>query len=244
MMPRRNPAPAPPFRVGRRTGRHPAMLPPRSRARLRLALVAATSAPLVVAALHTPAQGAPHRPATPEVSSSTPRVTLVTGDVVTVMTMADGRQVADVHRPVGAVGGVRMEERAGDLYVVPDEAVGLLGADKLDPRLFDVTDLIEMGYDDAGTGQVPMIATFTHAQARSVTGLSAPHGSRLVRKLPSIRASALAAAKPDVRTFWKTIAPKPDLSDPTPTLRDGVAKLWLDGKVEANLHESVPQIGA
>src|SRR5262245_13185465 len=110
MMPRRNPARASPSRVGRRTGRHPAMLLPRplSRARLRLALVAATAAALVVAALHAPAQGAPHRPATPEVSSSTHRVTLVTGDVVTVMTMADGRQVADVHRPVGAVGGVRM----------------------------------------------------------------------------------------------------------------------------------------
>ena len=88
-----------------------------------------------------------------------------------------------MHRPDGAVGGVRMEERQGDLYVVPDEAVGLLGADKLDPRLFDVTDLIEMGYDDAGTGQVPMIATYAHAKNRSVAVPSAPEGSRLVRKL-------------------------------------------------------------
>ena len=35
-----------------------------------------------------------------------------------------------------------------------------------------------------------------------------------------------------------------DLTDPTPTLEDGIAKLWLDGKVHADLHESVPQIGA
>ena len=150
----------------------------------------------------------------------------------------------DVHRPAGAVGGVRIEERQGDLYVVPDEAVGLLGAEKLDPRLFDVTDLIEMGYDDAGTGQVPMIATYTNARARSVMGPSAPRGSRLVRRLPSVHAAALTAAKPQVRTFWTALAPKPNLSDPTPTLRDGVAKLWLDGRVQANLHESVPQIGA
>ena len=38
-----------------------------------------------------------------------------------------------------------MQERGGDLYVIPDEAVGLLGADRLDPRLFNVTDLVEDG---------------------------------------------------------------------------------------------------
>src|SRR4051794_32225629 len=174
--------------------------PSGSRARLRrLVLVSAATASLFVAVLHPPAEAAPQapppRPAAGEVSSSTHRVTLVTGDVVTVTTLADGHQVADVHRPVGAFGGVRMEERQGDLYVVPDEAVGLLGADRLDPRLFDVTDLIEMGYDDAGTGQVPMIATFAQTKARSVVVPSAPEGSRLVRRLPSVHAAALTAAK-------------------------------------------------
>ena len=84
-----------------------------------------------------------------DVPSSTHKVTLVTGDVVTVTTMADGRQIADVDRPDDAVGGVRIQEINGDLYVIPDEAVALLGADRLDRRLFNVTDLIEMGYDDA-----------------------------------------------------------------------------------------------
>ena len=48
-----------------------------------------------------------------------------------------------------------------------------------------------------------------------------------------------------MRTFWTSIAPTagPDATR-RPTLGDGIAKLWLDGQVQANLHESVPQIGA
>jgi subtilisin family serine protease len=224
-----------------------------ARARRRhLSLVAtAVAVPLAVAALQAIPAGAvpqrstlPERPAVPADPSSTHRVTLVTGDVVTVTTMADGRQIADVDRPAGAVGGVRMEESGGDLFVVPDEAVALLGADKLDRRLFNVTDLIEMGYDDAGTGTVPMIASYTKATARAAGAPPAPKGSTMVRELPAIDGAALKASKPRTRTFWTTVAPKLDPSDATPTLRSGVAKLWLDGRVQVNLKESVPQIGA
>src|SRR6478735_10285520 len=223
------------------------LLPPfLSRARLRrLALVAVATVPLVVSAVHVPALAAADSPTpTRDVPSSTHKITLVTGDVVTVTTLADGHQIADVRRPVDAVGGVRMQERGGDLYVVPDEAVGLLGADRLDPRLFDVTDLVADGYDDAGSRQVPMIATYTRAATRAEGVLRAPRGSTLVRRLPSVRGAALTAAKPQMRTFWNSVTPPMDLSDPTPTLEDGIAKLWLDGKVQADLHESVPQIGA
>src|SRR5215213_6251944 len=113
-----------------------------SRAPLRrLALAAVAIIPLVATAVHVPALASGHDAHDPtritDSPSSTHRVTLVTGDVVTVTTLADGHQTADVRRPVDAVGGVRMQERDGDLYVVPDEAVGLLGADRLDPRLFD-----------------------------------------------------------------------------------------------------------
>ena len=223
------------------------MLPrfsPRARTR-RSALVAAAALPILASALHVPALAAADRPEMKrDVPSSTHKVTLVTGDVVTLTTMADGHQIADVKRPVDATGGVRMQERGGDLYVVPDEAVSLLGAGRLDPRLFDVTGLVKAGYDDAGTGQVPMIATFTHAAARAVGAPSAPRGSSMVRRLPSISGAALAAAKPQVRTFWNSIAPTESLTDPSPTLKDGIAKLWLDGKVHVDLHESVPQIGA
>ena len=217
-----------------------------SRARTRrLALVAAAALPLLASAVHVPALAAASRPQVHrDVPSSTHRVTLVTGDVVTVSTLAGGHQIADVRRPLDAVGGVRMQQRGGDLYVVPDEAVSLLGADVLDPRLFDVTALIKAGYDDAGTDQVPMIATYTRAATRADATPSAPRGSSLVLRLPSVRGSALSAAKSHARTFWTSVAPPENLSDPSPTLKDGIAKLWLDGRVQTTLHESVPQIGA
>ncbi len=223
--------------------------PPVSRARLRrLALVAAATVPLVATAVHVPALAAGHGPKAPtrvvDTPASTHRVTLVTGDVVTVRTLADGKQTADVRRPADAVGGVQLQERRGDLYVIPDEAVGLLGTDRLDPRLFDVTDLITMGYDDAHQRQVPLIATYTRAATRAVANPKAPQGSSVVRRLPAIRSAALTSPKRDVRAFWDAVAPAWDPTDPTPSLRSGLAKLWLDGRVKTTLHESVPQIGA
>jgi subtilisin family serine protease len=216
----------------------------RSRTRATV-LVAAAALPLLATALHVPALAATDAPRVHrDVPSSTHKVTLVTGDVVTLTTLANGQQLADVDRPPGAVGGVRMQTRGHDLYVVPDEAVGLLGADRLDPRLFDVTALVADGYDDAGTGRVPMIATYTRAADRAPGTPSAPKGSAVVRRLPSVRGAALVAPKPRVRTFWSSVAPDTSLTDPSPRLANGISKLWLDGKVHADLHESVPQIGA
>jgi len=216
--------------------------------RWRRSLAAAVAATPVLAAgfavVQAPAQAVPERSAVPETPSATHRVTLITGDVVTVTTLADGRQIADVDRPDSAVGGVRLQEIDGDIVVVPDEAVGLLGANKLDRRLFNVTDLIEMGYDDASLGRVPTIATFTAAATRSDATPGAPRGSKVVRRLPSIDSAALVVGKRQARTFWTSVVPRPDLTDPTPTLGAGVKKLWLDGRVEAALKESVPQIGA
>src|SRR6476619_7459240 len=95
--------------------------PSGSGARLRrLALVATATVLLAVTAAHVPARVI-------DIPTSVHRVTLVTGDVVTVRTLADGKQTADVRRPRGAEGGVSMQTRQGDLYVIPDETVGLLG---------------------------------------------------------------------------------------------------------------------
>ncbi|MDG4821811.1 S8 family serine peptidase [Asanoa sp. WMMD1127] len=208
----------------------------------RRLVAAATTVALVAAAVavpQAPALGGPTRPAPPApVSSVTHKVTLVTGDVVTVGTAADGRQIADVDRPDDAVGGVRLQEVGGDLYVIPDEAVALLGANRLDRRLFNVTDLIEMGYDDAKAGGVPLIVTYAAAKTRAKP--APPKGSRLVRELASIRGAALDADKRQARAFWSAVAPTTGAA----TLQAGVTKLWLDGRVTASLKESVPLVGA
>ena len=219
--------------------------------RRRWRLISATAVlPLLAAGsavLQAPAQAAaPQPPAVQPKPTATHQVTLVTGDVVTVTTLADGKQLADVDRPDGALGGVRMQQVKGDLYVIPDEAVGLLAADKLDRRLFNVTDLIEMGYDDAKSGGLPLIATYAPSKARTATQPAAPKGSKLVRRLAGIRGSALKADKKQARTFWTTVAPQGSVTvgEPKAALGAGVAKLWLDGRVEVNLKESVPLIGA
>ncbi|THA33948.1 S8 family serine peptidase [Streptomyces sp. A1547] len=203
---------------------------------------AATAVPLLasgLAVLQAPAQAAPSKPTVPAKSSATHKVTLVTGDVVTVTTMADGKQTADVDRPDRAVGGVKVQQIKGDLFVIPDEAAPLLGTDKLDRRLFNVTDLIEMGYDDAKSDSVPLIATYTQPNSRAASDPTAPRGSKLTRQLKGIRGAALTTEKRQARTFWTDVA----LQGST-TLGAGMTKLWLDGRVKANLKESVPLIGA
>jgi subtilisin family serine protease len=182
---------------------------------------AAVTLPLIAAGLAVlPAPASAARTPAPAATSATHTVTLITGDVVTIQTLAGGQQVADVERPDGATGGVRVESGGGDLYVLPDEAVPLVNADRLDRRLFNVTDLVELGYDDAKAGGIPLIAT------------GAAPGGTVVRRLPSIGASALKVDKKQARTFWSA------------SVARGAGKVWLDGRVRANLKESVPQVGA
>ncbi|WP_405406629.1 S8 family peptidase [Streptomyces sp. NBC_01104] len=202
----------------------------------------ATVVPLLasgLAVLQGPAQAAPSKPTVPARPSATHKVTLVTGDVVTVTTMADGKQIADVDRPDSAVGGVKIQEIKGDLFVTPDEAAPLLGRGELDRRLFNVTDLIEMGYDDAKSATVPLIAAYAQPKSRSAAEPSAPRGSKLTRRLKGIRGAALSTEKRQARTFWNSVAPQGSAK-----LGAGVTKLWLDGRVKVNLKESVPLIGA
>ncbi|MFD6552818.1 S8 family serine peptidase [Streptomyces sp. NPDC058398] len=212
------------------------------RRRRRRLVSAASALPLLasgLALLQAPAQAAPSKPPVPARASATHKVTLVTGDVVTVTTMADGEQTADVHRPDSAVGGVKIQKIKGDLFVIPDEAAPLLSTEKLDRRLFNVTDLIEMGYDDAKSAAVPLIAAYAQPKSRSAVEPTAPRGSKLTRKLKGIHGAALSTQKRQARTFWTTVAPRGGAK-----LGAGVSKLWLDGRVKASLKESVPLIGA
>ncbi|MCP2325438.1 subtilisin family serine protease [Hamadaea flava] len=201
--------------------------------------LAAAGATLAIVAAGLTGPGSPAaadkpRLAAQPVAAKTNKVTLVTGDVVTVRTLVDGTQTATVDRPDSATGGVRVITVHGDLFVLPDEVLPLIAANKVDRRLFDVSDLIEMGYDDAHSSGVPVIASYSNGRAAT----AAPRGSKLTRRLAAVNGAALTAEKKQARTFWESVAPT------TGKLTTGVAKLWLDGKVKVQLAESVPQIGA
>lgn len=143
-----------------------------------------------------------------------------------------------VDRPDGGHGGVRIQQAGEDVYVLPDEATTLIAAGTLDRRLFNVSALVRMGYDDEGTGSVPLIATYPPARAEALP--AAPRGAKKVRTLESVNGAALTADKDDARTFWSAIT----RTDTARSLDGGIAKLWLDGRSEALLTESVPQVGA
>ncbi|MFI6944890.1 S8 family serine peptidase [Streptomyces sp. NPDC050422] len=213
-----------------------------ARARRR-ALLIATSVALVSGAL-LPVTGAASAAAgpAPATDRSAPvheyDITLVTGDVVHYADGVGKQDTVTVDRPDGAVGGVHVQQAGDDIYVLPDEATGLIAAGKLDRRLFNVTGLAKMGYDDAKTGGIPLIATYPASKARSLP--AAPRGSKTVRTLESIHGAALKADKDTTRAFWDDIA----RTSTARSLDNGIAKLWLDGRVEAALKESVPQINA
>ncbi|MFE5213225.1 MULTISPECIES: S8 family serine peptidase [unclassified Streptomyces] len=183
------------------------------------------SAGLVLAMLPKAAAAAGDPPAVPRTADATRTVTLVTGDKVTVTDLGRGRSTVTVQRPRGATGAVRTQRSDGRLTVVPDEALPYLRAGTLDRRLFDVSGLIRQGLTDAGSDATPLIVTYGRS-ARTAT----PAGTERVRSLPSLRGAAVEADRG--RTFWRSF-----------TRSAGIEKVWLDGRVKADLAESNAQIG-
>lgn len=102
-------------------------------------------------------------------------VTLVTGDKV----------VLDGDRFVSVAPGAHRENvsfqittHAGRVRVVPSDVARSLAEGRVDQRLFDVTGLVEAGYDDARRDTVPVI----------VTGGPAPLGARVAGALSTVNA--------------------------------------------------------
>lgn len=171
--------------------------------------------------------------------ASTHKVTLITGDVVTVKVTEQGESVVGVERAPGSSTGVATYTVGKSLYVVPGAAQGLIGANRLDDELFNVTKLIESGYADGG--QVPLIATY--AGAASAPG-AAPAGAVKTADLESINATAIEARKGKAAVLWDSITPDNVAESANPKLVGGIKKVWLDGQVQANLDQSTVQIGA
>ncbi|MEV6166020.1 S8 family serine peptidase [Streptomyces sp. NPDC052052] len=165
-------------------------------------------------------------------------ITLLTGDVVHYQDGAGKQDTVTVDRPDGATGGVHVQQAGDDIYVLPDEVTALLAAGKLDRRLFNVSALARMGYDDKTSGGIPLIATYPESRSRSLP--AAPDGAKKTRTLDSIHGAALKADKSTARTFWNDIS----RTSKARSLDNGIAKLWLDGRVEVALKDSVPQVNA
>ena len=172
-------------------------------------------------------------------------VTLVTGDRVRL----DGAgQVTGVERAKGRERvpfSVRVVD--GHTQVVPGDAQLLLAQGKLDTRLFDVTQLLADGYDDAGRSDLPLIVTFRGKKAPSMSPFTGA-GARIGRALPVVNGKAIRPVKQRGAKFWEAVTGTSgeDKGDGTTEFAASTAveKLWLDGRRKASLDKSVPQIGA
>ncbi|MGW4210366.1 S8 family serine peptidase [Lentzea sp. NPDC004789] len=164
----------------------------------------------------SPAAAQPPAPAPAEAPST---VTLITGDKVTV-TRKDGSWDAKI-QPAARLGPVRFIKSvsAKGVTVIPSVAEPLIRAGRLDRRLFDVTGLIDLGYDDAHTAEIPLLVESKGARTLG----------KITRELPSVRLSAVATPKDKAAELFD---------------RTDAGKIWLNGKVQPSLDVSVPQVGA
>ncbi|MEU0230763.1 MULTISPECIES: S8 family serine peptidase [unclassified Streptomyces] len=200
-------------------------------ARGRAGLLAAGVSLVMLSAGQTAAAGtaASALPDTFKASATSSTVTLVTGDRVTLTELADGRRTVTVDRAKGATGAIRTQTSNGRITVIPDEARPHLASGALDPRLFDVTGLVEQGV----TGDLPLIVAYGGKGARSLA--AAPRGAETVRTLPSIGGAAVTATDP--AAFWQAFTAPAARGAATPV------KVWLDGRVRAAMADSNAQIG-
>ncbi|MEU4780006.1 S8 family serine peptidase [Micromonospora sp. NPDC023633] len=179
----------------------------------------------------------------PRSAQTTSQVTLLTGDVVTVTSGANQPTAVAVNGHEGSNGRTTITTVGEDIYVLPQEAQSLITAGRLDRRLFNVTGLIEQGYDDARSGSIPLIVRYrgNGVAARS----AAPSGGQVLRPLTSINGAAVAADKKQAEAFWEAIDDDgPQAGTARTQLAGGIDRIWLDAKATALLDVSVPQIGA
>ena len=208
----------------------------------------ATAAALTFATPTSAAPGPAPNPATnPVIAEHT--VTLISGDVVQLQTMADGNDVATVRPSADRLGvGYATREVDGQAYVVPTDAIPLLAADKLDEELFNVSALVANGYSDADSDAIGLIVQYRPGMA-TAGRTAAPAGTTPGLTLESINAQSVREQKAKAREFWTGLVGDPagdgnDIAAGISTAAGPVGKIWLNRKVKVSLTESVPQIGA
>ena len=193
--------------------------------------------------------GAPNAPAA-AAPTGEHAVTLITGDRVRVTDLADGTHAVQIETAQPGA-GVQTIEVAGDLHVLPASAMPYITAGVLDRDLFNVSQLIEFGYDDASVDATPIIVELEPGAANRRSAPAPVPGVELGAPLASIGGAAATADHASAAATWAALtdAPAPGArtfsADPDEvSLGGGIEAIHLDGKVEATLDSSVPYIGA
>ncbi|GGY41855.1 serine protease [Streptomyces omiyaensis] len=212
-----------------------------------VAVVATAAAliPATVARSAPPPEPGPSEAAAPLTTVTVP---LPSGDTVTVERSDGAIRSATVSPAPGREGITFTTSSVGedDVTVVPSDAEPLLATGRLDPRLFDVGDLLDAGYGTQGgtpaTDAVGLIVQHAKGdtasrKARDAAGTAARPG----RSLPRLGMTPLAPRdRSDAAATWKRLTG----GGAGRSLAGGAGKIWLDARMRVALDRSVPQIGA
>ncbi|MFE7245470.1 S8 family serine peptidase [Streptomyces sp. NPDC057580] len=183
--------------------------------------------------------------------ATTTQVTLVTGDTVEVVKDASGKEsvhIADADRA-----SKRFETISGPdgaLYVIPADAMDAIASDAVDRELFNVTRLIKDGYADSRSDSLPVVVGYADKpsdatlKARVDTLPDADPGALL----ETVDMAGVKVDKKNAGQFWRSVKPVSEAPRHgrmvTAPSASKVSRLLYDGKVQASLDKSVPQIGA
>lgn len=173
-------------------------------------------------------------------------VTLITGDQVTMEEGTPSKVSIAPRKGREHIRFVTQHETVGGkqhLLVIPEDAGTLIAADRLDLRLFDVTELLESDFDDASRNTLPIIITY-HAQnaALSKSGVAIA-GAAKTHDLHVINGVGAEVRKEDVSALWDSLTPASG-AQAKASSSNGIKKIWLDRLLKPILDQSVAQIGA
>lgn len=203
-------------------------------------LVLATGAISPAVAQTAPAD--PSESAVPAAAGSADlTVTLVTGDVVHVTSPGTDHETITVDAVSGTPDSIQTMQIGDDTYVLPDVATPYVTSGALDEELFNVSNLIDYGYDDQSSGGIPVIAQYDSGLRAQPKALP---GSAKVRTLTSVGGAALKTDHQKSSAFWTALTAAGKTRSTPGDLGGVIDRLWLDGRVTPTLDVSVPLVGA
>jgi len=165
-------------------------------------------------------------------------VTLITGDRVTLTPTSSAPSVHIEPGPGRTQVGFVTLRRGDEITVIPKDVAALVGANRIDRALFNITRLLADGFGDRDRDDLPLILTGDDASARAAAPRTSS-GLVVGRAIPALHATAVRQRKSSPGAALAMLPPTTGAArtaGPAP-------KLWLDRHLKMTLDHSVPQIG-
>jgi subtilisin family serine protease len=206
---------------------------------------------LVQASSTATATGAPAATAVRAAITGQSTLTLITGDLVSYTTTADGKHSVGLVNGAGSDStSIKIQGDGTHLYAIPSAVEEAFYGGSLDRELFDVKYLAENGYADGKSGTLPIILQYADSTAPAAVAQAADAlpGSDVTTALPSIHGTAVRVHKTQAKSFWHSViesdtAIQPAARQAPVVLADGLKEIWLDHKITVDDDVSAVQIG-